>query len=162
MTFRICVLNISYGIIRNVELELTEEKLLECLRNCNKKTEIISVKRLRRRMSDGWTPSESVRIGFKGDTVPEYIYLYNLKIKINQFVFPVTQGGSLLYEEKKNFFLTFASDKNVSYGYKNLLRKFRYNRAISSASGLTLKFGKKWYNLGFFCYCFNYLFFYVG
>lgn len=40
--------NTSYGIIRDIEIDLSDSELLECIRKCND-LEIISVKRLNRR-----------------------------------------------------------------------------------------------------------------
>lgn len=83
--------NTSYGIIRDIEIDLSDSELLECIRKCND-LEIISVKRLNRRTYEsGWTQSETVRICFKGSSLPAFIKIFNLRVAVEPFVFPVTQ-----------------------------------------------------------------------
>ncbi|XP_045762974.1 uncharacterized protein LOC123865785 [Maniola jurtina] len=81
---------ISYGIIRNVEIELPEEEIKENIRT---EHELVSVKRLMRRNDDetGWLPSETIRLGFKGTAVPSYVYVCDMRIQIEKYVFSVTQ-----------------------------------------------------------------------
>ncbi|KAJ2947431.1 hypothetical protein O0L34_g17209 [Tuta absoluta] len=81
---------ISYGIIRDIDLELKEEELEKFISST---IDVVSIKRLNRRCENGWTPSESVRIGFLGPNLPAYIYLCDLRIKVDDYVFPVTQCG---------------------------------------------------------------------
>ncbi|XP_028159755.1 uncharacterized protein LOC114352369 [Ostrinia furnacalis] len=79
---------LSYGIIRDIDLELSEEELGKYLISDK---EIVSLKRLNRKNADGWTFSETIRIGFKGPSTPNYVYLFDVKIKVDLYVFPVTQ-----------------------------------------------------------------------
>ncbi|KAJ2948161.1 hypothetical protein O0L34_g9969 [Tuta absoluta] len=83
---------ISYGIIRDIDLNLNEKEILECIRSSNQ-AEVLSAKRLNRRKSDytGWTESETIRLGFKGGSLPRYIYIMNMRVQVEPFVFPVTQ-----------------------------------------------------------------------
>ncbi|KAI5638643.1 hypothetical protein NE865_08699 [Phthorimaea operculella] len=81
---------ISYGIIRDIDIELKEEELEKLISST---VDLVSIKRLNRRCEDGWTPCESVRLGFLGPNLPAYIYLYDLRIKVDDYVFPVTQCG---------------------------------------------------------------------
>ncbi|KAJ2947634.1 hypothetical protein O0L34_g17435 [Tuta absoluta] len=83
---------ISYGIIRDMDLNLSEKEILECIRSSNQ-AEVLSAKRLNRRKSDnsGWTESETIRLGFKGGALPRYIYILNMRVQVEPFVFPVTQ-----------------------------------------------------------------------
>lgn len=80
---------VSYGIIKNIDLERSEKELLESIYSPT--VEIVSVKRLSRRGDQGWTPSETVRIGFYGPQIPTHVYLFELSIKVDSYVFPVTQ-----------------------------------------------------------------------
>ncbi|CAH0717509.1 unnamed protein product, partial [Brenthis ino] len=59
----------TFGVIKNIDLDSTEEEILESLR-CE--MDIIAVKRLKRRNSVNgqWEPSEVVRICFKGSSLP--------------------------------------------------------------------------------------------
>ncbi|KAF9417392.1 hypothetical protein HW555_005489 [Spodoptera exigua] len=82
--------NTSYGVIRNVDLDLEEEEILTAIK-CPSNIQIISVKRLQRRHESGWEPSEVVRIGFSGSHLPSFIYVDWLRTKVDPFVFPVTQ-----------------------------------------------------------------------
>lgn len=80
---------ISYGLLQDIEIEMSNEELLE---NVVCDFEIASIKRLNRRQDDGsWVPSEKVRIGFVGNIIPRYVYLHHLRTEVEQFVFPVTQ-----------------------------------------------------------------------
>lgn len=79
---------LSFGIIKNIENDLSEE---EILKNITSDTEIISVKRLNRRQDDKWIPSTSCKIGFKGPNLPKYVYLLDLRIKVDIYEYPVTQ-----------------------------------------------------------------------
>lgn len=83
-------INHCYGIIRDVDGELSDEEIkskLKCLGT------IISVKRLMRRdRSDGkWVPSEVVRLGFKGSMLPTHVYVEGMRIKVEPYVYPVSQ-----------------------------------------------------------------------
>lgn len=79
---------VSYGIIKNIELELSEKDLLEVIYST---VDIVSAKRLSRRNDQGWTPSETMRLGFYGPQIPSHVYLFELSIKVDPYVFPVTQ-----------------------------------------------------------------------
>lgn len=85
----------SYGVIKDVDLDLTDEELKSCL-TCPETFELVSLKRLQRRNSndspeDLWVMSEAVRLCFKGDMLPAYVYADGLRIKVEPFVFPVSQ-----------------------------------------------------------------------
>lgn len=82
-------LSLSYGVVRGVDLDLNEKDILDIL-ECT--TEIVSVKRLRRMNSEGkWIESESVRVCFQGKNLPSYLYAYDCRLKVEPYVFPVTQ-----------------------------------------------------------------------
>lgn len=57
--------NYSYGVIRNVDLEMSEANILKSI-SCAKPASLVSVNRLNRRITneDGWIPSEAVRLCF--------------------------------------------------------------------------------------------------
>lgn len=80
----------SYGIIRDIELDLSEKDIQLSI---SSDLEIISVKRLFRRNEEiaGWTESETIRLCFKGSSLPPHIFIYGLKVKVEPYVFPVTQ-----------------------------------------------------------------------
>lgn len=81
---------LSYGVIKDIELELTEEDLLKAM-SCS--TEICNVRRLKRRNASEstWTDCESIRVGFKGPTLPSHLCIYDMRVKVEPYVFPVTQ-----------------------------------------------------------------------
>lgn len=79
---------ISYGIIRDIELDLSEEELLENISSVN---EVITAKRLNKKDRGEWVQSETFRIGFKGSSLPTHILLFELRIKVEPYTFPVTQ-----------------------------------------------------------------------
>ncbi|XP_063549092.1 uncharacterized protein LOC134756194 [Cydia strobilella] len=68
----------SYGVIRQVELDLTEKEILESI---DGGADLISVKRLTRRSEDGkWINSECVRLGFRGSSLPAYVHVFESPI----------------------------------------------------------------------------------
>lgn len=83
-------INQSYGVINNVDLDLSEDEILAGL---SSETVILAVKRLKRRnRNDGhWEPSEFVRICFKGSSLPRYIYIYDTRAQVSPYIYPVTQ-----------------------------------------------------------------------
>ncbi|CAG4934415.1 unnamed protein product [Parnassius apollo] len=82
----------SYGVIKDVDLDLSDEEILRNIM-CDKPVEIISVYQLKRRNreGEGWQPSEAVQVCFKGSFIPQYIYVHGLRIKVTPYVFPVSQ-----------------------------------------------------------------------
>lgn len=84
--------NMSYGVIRDVDLDLTEEEMMNRI-ICSEPAQLVSVQRLMRRNveGEGWTSSESVRLCFKGSFRPAYISVDGLRIRVEQYTFPVTQ-----------------------------------------------------------------------
>lgn len=83
--------NSSYGIIRDVDLELSDEDIAKNI-SCNESTVLSSAVRLQRRDTNGtWVPSESVRLCFKGPRLPQYVYVDGLRIIVHRFIFPVSQ-----------------------------------------------------------------------
>lgn len=84
--------NFSYGIIRDVDLDLTNENIFEKIR-CDSPAQLISAYRLSRRnlTGPGWIPSESVRLCFKGSFIPVYVYVEAVRVKVENYEFPVTQ-----------------------------------------------------------------------
>ncbi|XP_022831899.1 uncharacterized protein LOC111360253 [Spodoptera litura] len=79
----------SYGIVKGIDLDLDEEELTNIL---NAEAEILAIKRLKRLTPEGnWIDCESVRVSFKGNVLPQYIYAYDCRFKVDPYVFPVTQ-----------------------------------------------------------------------
>lgn len=84
---------LSYGIIKDIDIDHSEDELLKYI-SCE--NTVITTKRLNRKNENGWTPSESVRIGFKGSYLPTHVYLLNLRIKVHPYELPVTQCSRIL------------------------------------------------------------------
>lgn len=82
--------NYCNGIIRDVDSELSDEDILKKI-TCTEN--IISAKRLNRRdRSDGlWRASEVVRLCFKGSRRPPHVVVDGLRIKVEPYVYPVSQ-----------------------------------------------------------------------
>lgn len=83
-------INQSYGVIKDIDLDLNDEEILQGL-SCE--TTILSVKRLKRKnTNDGhWELSESVRICFKGSSLPLHVYIYDTRVNVSPYIYPVTQ-----------------------------------------------------------------------
>lgn len=83
--------NFTYGIIRNVDLELNDKEILQAI-SCPNRIPIISVKRLNRRDSSGkWIPSEAARVTFNCTYLPAYVNVDNIHMKVEPYIFPTTQ-----------------------------------------------------------------------
>lgn len=83
--------NVSYGILRDVDLDLSDEQALNAI-TCPNDVTISSLKRLNRRNEVGkWVPSEVARVTFNCSYLPAYIFIGNLRTKVEPYVFPVTQ-----------------------------------------------------------------------
>ncbi|CAG9114217.1 unnamed protein product [Plutella xylostella] len=80
----------SYGVIKDIDLELSEEEVMKSLR-CE--TEIVSIKRLKKRNYDdgNWEPSEAMRVCFTGPSLPQYLHVLDTRTEVEPYVFPVTQ-----------------------------------------------------------------------
>lgn len=80
---------VSYGIIRGVDLEMSEEEILESLTSSAK---ILSIKRMRRmNLESKWVDSETVRICFKSAVIPSYIYAFGCRFGVEKYMFSVMQ-----------------------------------------------------------------------
>ncbi|KAF9418711.1 hypothetical protein HW555_004539 [Spodoptera exigua] len=90
---------VSYGIIRDIELDLSIEDFLN---NVSCDVKILSARRLNRRCNanecsdkdsnaNGWTASESLRICFKGAHVPSHVNIFGMRAKVERYILPVTQ-----------------------------------------------------------------------
>ncbi|XP_045535928.1 uncharacterized protein LOC123721381 [Papilio machaon] len=84
--------NFSYGVIKNVDLDISEAEILKSI-TCPNSVELESLNRLNRRCveKEGWSPSESVRLCFKGPFLPAYVIVDGLKFRVDPYVFPVSQ-----------------------------------------------------------------------
>uniref|UniRef100_A0A2A4JBT8 RNase H type-1 domain-containing protein n=1 Tax=Heliothis virescens TaxID=7102 RepID=A0A2A4JBT8_HELVI len=81
--------NLCYGIIKQVDLVIEEKEIFE---NITCEYDVISVRRLKRQSYNGeWLNSESIRICFKGNTLPPYVYGYGCRFKVEPYTFPVSQ-----------------------------------------------------------------------
>lgn len=80
-------LSMSFGVVKGVDLDISEENLVQIFQSS---TEIISIKRLKRFDENGkWVNSESIRICFKGN-LPRKEYAYDCCFKVEPLIFPVT------------------------------------------------------------------------
>lgn len=82
-------ISLSYGVVKNIDLDVEEKELQEAFSNTE--YEIVSVRRMKRNTGDQWVNSETVRVCFKGPTLPPYIYSYGCRFKVEPYVFPVSQ-----------------------------------------------------------------------
>lgn len=82
--------SLSYGVIKNIEIDLSEKELMESI-TCP--SEVVYLRRLKRRnkTETGWIESETVRLGFKGSSLPSHVSIYGMRVNVQPYVFPVTQ-----------------------------------------------------------------------
>ncbi|XP_022827083.1 uncharacterized protein LOC111356823 [Spodoptera litura] len=82
-------INLSYGVLREIDSDMEDTEIAECL-TCD--YEIISVRRLKR-LNDlnEWINSGTIRLCFKSSTLPPYVYGYGCRFKVEPYTFPVSQ-----------------------------------------------------------------------
>ncbi|KOB51812.1 reverse transcriptase [Operophtera brumata] len=95
-------MDIRYGIVKRVDLDINEEELqktFEC------EYEIISIWRLKRQTTEGtWVESETVRLCFKGTIIPPYVEAYGCRFIVEPYIFPVSQcSGCWRYGHRVKF-----------------------------------------------------------
>lgn len=80
----------TYGVIKDIDIECTEEEILESL-SCE--FEVIGVKRLKRRntINGNWEPGEAIRVSFKGSSLPSYVNIFDTRATVRPYLYPVTQ-----------------------------------------------------------------------
>ncbi|XP_045761309.1 uncharacterized protein LOC123864730 [Maniola jurtina] len=80
----------TYGVIKDIDLEYTDEEILESL-SCN--IQILGIKSLKRRnRSDGkWEICEKMRICFKGSSLPPHVKIFDTIAEVSPYMYPVTQ-----------------------------------------------------------------------
>lgn len=80
---------LCYGIVRRIDLDMDAKELQTVFES---EYEIESVMRLKRQNSEGkWVESETVRLCFKGSTMPPYVVAYGCRFLVEPYTFPVTQ-----------------------------------------------------------------------
>ncbi|KAJ0172699.1 hypothetical protein K1T71_005290 [Dendrolimus kikuchii] len=86
--------NLSFGVIRNVEMNVEEKEIIENI-SCPSNAEVLSAYRLnqRNKEEDGWVKSEAVRLCFKGSYLPAYVSIHGTNVKVEPYVFRVSQCG---------------------------------------------------------------------
>lgn len=94
--------NFSYGLLREIDLELSDKEVESSITS---DVEIVQIKRLNKKNGEGkWIKSELARICFKGPTLPPYVYSYGVRVKVEPFLFPVTQCSNCWkYGHVRNF-----------------------------------------------------------
>lgn len=81
--------NFTYGIVRDIDLDIVEEEILE---NFHSNVEIVSVRRLKRQDDGGmWVDCTTVRTCFKSSTLPTFITGYGCRFTVEPYTFPVSQ-----------------------------------------------------------------------
>lgn len=80
----------SYGVIHNIDIELSDEEIQQQI---SSQMAILAVKRLKRKNTfDGhWELCESVRLCFDGPSLPTHIFIYDTRVKVSPYTYPVTQ-----------------------------------------------------------------------
>lgn len=84
---------ISFGIIRDIDLEVTEEDIMK---NICCDVDLLYAKRLNKRnynggVASGWIQCEAIRLAFRGPALPAYVSIHGMRVKVIPYVFPVTQ-----------------------------------------------------------------------
>lgn len=89
-TYKTMEINRVYGVIKDIDLDRSDEEILESLYST---TKILGIKRLKRKNNyDGrWEMSEAMRICFQGSSLPTQIKMFDTSVRVTPYVFPVTQ-----------------------------------------------------------------------
>lgn len=80
----------TFGVIKDIDIDTTEEELLKSI-ECDKV--IVGIKRLKRRNGNSgkWETSECVRLCFEGSALPKNVYIHNMITSVHPYMYPVTQ-----------------------------------------------------------------------
>lgn len=82
----------KYGVIRNVDICLSEQEILSEIRS---EVKVSQVRRLNRKekIEDKviWKPSYSCLLKFDGQSLPKYVYIYGTRCEVNPYIAPVRQ-----------------------------------------------------------------------
>lgn len=83
------------GIVKNIETDISNEELIENSQ-CPEKISIKETNRFFKTIrtmgkDDKKIPLTTVKIIFSGQQLPEYVYIYNVKRKVQPYIFSVTQ-----------------------------------------------------------------------
>lgn len=77
------------GVIRNVDLNLTDDEILSEIKSNIK---ICSIKRMTRRVAPGqYSHTSSVALTFRGQELPEFVSIYGAKCQVKPYIYRVTQ-----------------------------------------------------------------------
>lgn len=83
------------GIVKNIETDLSNEELIENIK-CPDNIDIKETNRFFRTIKtsgkdDKKVPLTTVKLIFLGQKLPEFVYIYNVKRKVQPYIFSVTQ-----------------------------------------------------------------------
>ncbi|KAK9503957.1 hypothetical protein O3M35_010407 [Rhynocoris fuscipes] len=85
------------GIIRGVDVALTEDEIKEAIVFPNRAMELLEIKRLNRKTLNVstaevvYTPTQSVLMVIRGQMLPNYVYIHYVRCEVNQYVQNVVQ-----------------------------------------------------------------------
>lgn len=83
-----------YGLIKNIDQGIKDEEIIKSI-TCPNTSTLLSAKRLDRRDrgegGSGWCPSETVRLCFGGTALPPFVYVFDIQVKVEPYIHPVTQ-----------------------------------------------------------------------
>lgn len=102
--------NVSYGVIKGVDLDLDDQDILKCI-SCPEPSVMIGAKRLQKRdVSGKWVPCDVARLAFQGTVVPSHVFVDQLRIAVEPYIFPVSQCSRCW---KLGHISRFCSSKNI-------------------------------------------------
>lgn len=80
----------SYGIIRDIDLDLSDDEVLQ---NISCDIPILGVRRQKRRNfeTNEFELTEVVQVCFSGSSLPKYIKSHDVRVNVEPYIFPVTQ-----------------------------------------------------------------------
>lgn len=83
------VVSHTYGVVRDIELDIEDDELKNIF-ECDQ--DILNIKRLYKKDEEGkWVKSETIRMCFKGSTLPSFVRAYGCRMKVDVYMYPVSQ-----------------------------------------------------------------------
>ena len=80
--------NFRYGIVRNLDEEITEEDIIQ---DFESEQRIVEAQRQKRREGDKWVDSNTWRLKFEGTSLPYRVESFGEIFRVSPYVFPVLQ-----------------------------------------------------------------------
>ncbi|KAJ0170892.1 hypothetical protein K1T71_013664 [Dendrolimus kikuchii] len=83
---------VIYGVLKDVDFDTPDDEILSSI-TCPPPAKLLSFIRLNRRdgIQGGWRPSETLRLCFEGDYLPNFVRIYDVNVRVFPYIHRVSQ-----------------------------------------------------------------------